>query len=263
MSGVDDYRSLVGGDDLIASRVRFRETDLLVRGERDLEAPARKALARYRREIEDYLFLHPVWGKSLVPVPAEGEPPAIVAAMSRAAAACQVGPMAAVAGALAWFVGGDLSFISGELIVENGGDVYLNSRRDRTILIGTGRGSAWLKRIGLRIPAGPDPSGIAASSGNRGRSLSWGKAEAAVVVAADSIVADAAATALGNRVRAAERGSLESAVESIAALPGVFGCLVVCGNMLAVRGEVELLDLGERDRREIPDIFDDFREKKE
>ncbi|MDP8237304.1 MAG: hypothetical protein P9M08_13055, partial [Candidatus Erginobacter occultus] len=83
MSGVDDYRYLVSGDDLISSRVRIRESDLLIRGGRDLEIPAREALSRYRRQIEDYLFVHPGWGKSLVPVPAEAGAPQIVSAMSR------------------------------------------------------------------------------------------------------------------------------------------------------------------------------------
>jgi ApbE superfamily uncharacterized protein (UPF0280 family) len=245
VSEVDDYRSLVSGDGLISSRVRIRESDLLIRGDRDLARPARKSLLRHRREIEDYLVLYPAWGKSLVPVPAGGTASEIVTAMSRAAAVCQVGPMAAVAGALAWFVGRDLSFLSGELIVENGGDIYLNSCRERTILIGTGKGTAWPKNIGLRIPTRNSPIGVAAASGTGGRSLSWGKAAAAVVVAENSVVADAAATTLGNRVCSAQPEVLQAAVESIAALDSIFGCLVICENLLAVRGEIELLDPGD------------------
>lgn len=243
MNGVDDYRALVGGDDLVESRVRIRESDLLVRGDRDLERPAREALVCYRRQLEDYLYLHPAWGKSLFPVPAPGEPPPIVAAMTRSAALCGVGPMASVAGALAWFVGGDLSVLSGELIVENGGDIYLKSGRPRTILVGSGSGAFRPGQIGLRIPPRRQPIGIAASSGTGGRSLSWGRAAAAAVLAEDSIIADAAATALGNRVRKPERGMLEAAVDSIAEIPAVLGCLAVCGQLLAVRGEVELIDL--------------------
>ncbi len=242
MSEVDDYRSLVSGDDLISSRVRVRESDLLIRGDRDLRFPARGSLIRHRREIEDYIFAYPEWGKSLVPISAGGTPPKIVTAMTRAAAVCRVGPMAAVAGALAWFVGRDLSVISEELMVENGGDIYLDSCRERTILIATGRGCAGPKNIGLRIPARISPIGIAASAGTGGRSLSWGRAAAAVVVAENTVVADAAATALGNRVRSAQPEVLEAAVESIAALNSILGCLVICGNLLAARGEIELFD---------------------
>lgn len=243
MNGVEDYRSRVTAGDLVSTRVRLRETDLLIRGERDLEQPAREALKRYRREIEDYLFRHPEWGRSLVPVPARGKVPPIAAAMARAAAVCGVGPMAAVAGALAWFVGRSLSSFSGELIVENGGDIFLNSRRGRTVLVGIGLNSEFPGDIGIRIPGGPEPVGVAASSGGGGRSLSWGRAEVSAVLAEDSIVADAAATALGNRSRYPGRESIEAAVGAIADLPGVKGCLTVCGNLLAVRGDLELADL--------------------
>ncbi len=245
MSGVDAYRSSVTASDLVSFRVRIRESDLLIRGDRDLEVPAREALSRYRREIEDYLFVHPGWGRSLLPVPTGAGAPPIVAAMTRAAAACGVGPMAAVAGALAWFVGKELSALASEVIVENGGDIYLDCRRERTILVRAGDGSPFAGRIGLRIPPGSTPIGIATSSGTGGRSLSWGKTSAAVVVAEDSIIADGAATALGNRVRSSGREIVESAVESVAAMPSVIGCLVVCGNLFAVRGEIKLIDLGE------------------
>ncbi len=243
MNQVKEYRSRVTARDLISTRVRLRESDLLVRGERDLEQPAREALERYRRELENYLFLHPEWGRSLVPVPAGEESPPIAAAMSRAAAVCGVGPLAAVAGALAWFVGRALSPLSGELIVENGGDIFLHSRRTRTILVGTGGHSAFPGEIGLRIAGRAEPIGVAASSGTGGRSLSWGRAAAAVVLAADSIIADAAATALGNRIRSPGRESIEAAVGAVADLPGVIGCLAVCENLLAVRGDLELIDL--------------------
>jgi ApbE superfamily uncharacterized protein (UPF0280 family) len=243
MKEVEDYRWLVTGSDLVSSRVRIRESDLLVRADRDLARSARTSLARCRGEVEEYLFRHPEWGRSLVPVPAGGDPPAIIAAMSRAAAACGVGPMATVAGALAWFVGRELSALCGEVIVENGGDLYLDCRRERTILVRTVPESAFPARFGIRIPARPQPFGAAASSGTGGRSLSWGRAAAAVVLATDSLVADGAATALGNRVRRPERGLIETAVEAVAAIPSVLGCLAVCGDLLAARGDIELVEL--------------------
>lgn len=240
---IDQYRSLVTASDLVSARVRIRESDLLIRAERDLRAPARSALLRYRGQIEKYLFDHPEWGRILVPVPAGEDAPGIVSAMSRAAGPCGVGPMATVAGALAWFVGRDLSARAGEVIVENGGDIYLDSRRTRTILVRTGPGPAWPGGIGIRVRGRPGPVGVATSSGLGGRSLSWGKAAAAAVVAEDSILADGAATALGNRIRSPERGQIETALEAVLDIPGIFGCLVVCPGLLAARGEIELAAL--------------------
>ncbi len=248
VSEVERYRCLVTASDLVAARVRIRESDLLVRADRDLSSPARAALVRCREELEGYLYRHPEWGRSLVPVSAGENPPAIIAAMSRAAAACGVGPMATVAGALAWFVGRDLSPRAGEVIVENGGDIYLDCRRERIVLVRPGPGSDWPGRVALRVPGHPGPVGVAASSGREGRSLSWGKASAAAVTAEDSILADGAATALGNRIRSAEREPIEAALGEVLAIPGVFGCLVILPDLLAVRGEIELADpAGEAD----------------
>lgn len=246
MEEVEEYRSLVTAADLVSNRVRIRESDLMIRSGCDLSRPAREALTRYRRDIEEYLFCHPEWGKSLFPVSCGENAPEIVSEMSQAAAACEVGPMATVAGALAWFVGEELSTLAGgEVIIENGGDLYFNSRRDRTILVRPGKEYDFPNNIGIRIPGRLGPTGAATSSGTGGRSLSLGKVSAAVVVAADSIVADAAATALGNRVRSPERAAIEAAVKAIAAIPAVIGCLVICGNLLAARGGIELVDLGD------------------
>jgi len=162
MKPVEQYRSLVSAADLVSIRIRLRETDLLIRSARDLSRPARKTLTRCRRDIEEYLFRHPDWGKSLSPVPCAEDAPGIVAAMTRAATACGVGPMATVAGALAWFVGRELSTLTGgEVIVENGGDLYLDSRRARTVLVRTGQGAGFANNIGIRIPGGPGPIGLA------------------------------------------------------------------------------------------------------
>jgi len=129
MESPEKYRSLITADDLISIRIKIRESDLLIRSDRECAAPARKALLGYRKEIEDYLASHPGFEKSLLPVSASPDASPIIAAMARAAHLCGVGPMATVAGGLAYFVGRELKSISSEVIVENGGDIYLDSRR--------------------------------------------------------------------------------------------------------------------------------------
>ena len=237
----EDYRSLIFAADLVSTRVRIKESDLLIRAEREVAGPAREVLARYRKDLEDYLKLHPDFGESLVPVSAGDEAPPIVREMTRAATLCGVGPMATVAGAFAYCVGRKLSAFSSEIIVENGGDIYLNSSKERVVAVFSGRGlSSDGRTIALRIRPEEMPLGVAASSGRLGRSLSWGIADAAVVLASDPVLADGAATALSNRIYREERSVLDRAGEFIRAIPGVHGYLVACGGLIAAGGRIEL-----------------------
>ncbi len=241
METVDEYRALISADDLVRARVRMGESDLLVSAGRDLSVPARKALARCRGEIEEYLSLHPGFRESMEPIPATTDAPSVIAGMARAAFLCGVGPMASVAGAVAFFVGRELSLLSPEVIVENGGDMYLSGRRARDILIYTGGEEPAFRKLGIRILSDDMPAGVAASSGTRGRSLSWGRSAAAVVVADDPVMADAAATALGNRIYREDRSVMEAAGAAIGSISGVRGSLAVCGNLLAARGRIEII----------------------
>jgi uncharacterized protein len=241
MESPETYRSLLNAADLISTRIRIRESDLLIRSERGCAGPARKALARYRMDIEDYIAIHPGFKESLLPIVASRDAPPIITAMTRAAILCGVGPMATIAGALAYSVGKELKLISSEVIVENGGDIYLDSRRERIIAVYSGENPGPAGGIGIKIPPEEMPLGIAASSGRLGRSLSWGMADAAVVLASDSILADGGATALANRVYSGTPTVLEAAGEFILGIPGIIGYLIVCGDLVSTGGRMELV----------------------
>lgn len=241
METVDEYRSLISATDLRSTRIRIKESDLLIRMERECSIPARKALLRYREAIENYLALHPGFQESLVPLSAEASSHPIIVAMTRAAFLCGVGPMAAVAGALAYFVGIELQAISSEVIVENGGDIYLNCNRERIISVYAGKESPRLPGLGIKISPDDAPIGVASSSGKLGRSLSWGISDVAVVLASDPIVADGAATALANRVYAADPSVIESAGSFILNIPGIIGYLIICGKLVSTGGNIKIV----------------------
>jgi ApbE superfamily uncharacterized protein (UPF0280 family) len=150
--------------------------------------------------------------------------------------------MAAVAGAFAQAAGEFLAAYSTEVIVENGGDIYMYTTKDRIVGIYAGPHSPYTGVMGIKIAAGQQPLGICTSSGTVGPSFSYGKADAAIILATDALLADAAATALGNRVQTPE--DVGPAVEFAATLPGVSGALAICGRALAAWGAVELADLG-------------------
>ena len=146
--------------------------------------------------------------------------------------------MAAVAGAVSKFVGKKLLEFSDEVIVENGGDIFIKSNSDRTIGIYAGN-SPLSGKIALRINKDNTPCGICTSSGTVGHSLSFGKADAAVVIHPDASVADACATALGNMVKIPK--DIEGALSYINNIPKIGGALVICGEALGVIGDIEIL----------------------
>ena len=119
------YRNLVKTDDLIKFEVIVKETDLLVRSEKDLSRETRESVLKYRHQLETYIAMNPEFQKSLIPLKDDLGIPEIIQEMIRTSQLAQVGPMAAVAGAMAESVSKDLLKFSKEVIVENGGDIYL------------------------------------------------------------------------------------------------------------------------------------------
>jgi len=235
------YRHWVKGDDLVDFRVAVKETDLYLRAASDLHRKAHWLVLKYRDGIEKYIARHPDFLASLEPVEVEAEAPKIVRAMADAANLCGVGPMAAVAGAVAEFVGKELLEFSPETIVENGGDIYLKSLRRRTIGVFAG-GSPLTGKLGLQIEPGDTPLGICTSSGTVGHSLSFGKADAVIVLAGSATLADAAATAIGNRV--SDITDIEKGIEFAQGIGQLKGVVIIKDDRLGVWGEVKLVATG-------------------
>ncbi len=238
-----EYRNLVSDRNLFSFEVRVKETDLFIRAERDLREAAYESVLRCRRQLENYILSRPDFFRSLVPLEEDEFAPSIARRMLRAARSAGVGPMAAVAGAVADQVGEDLLQESPEVIVENGGDIFLRSSGEVKMAIYAGDSPLSL-RIGLRIPPDPKPRGVCTSSGTVGPSLSFGMADAATILAGSAALADAAATAVGNLVRSP--ADLETGLEKAREIEGVTGALIVLGRKLAAWGQVELMEISPR-----------------
>ncbi len=164
------YRQLVAGGGLVRFRVRVEESDLLISAREALEAEAYAALRRTRAMIVAYAAAHEGFYASLTPLPLDESAPPVVDDMLRAGQAAGVGPMAAVAGAIAQQVGEALLPRSGEVIVENGGDVYLRTDSPPTLCILAE--SAPVGCLHVRPALGAGSLGICTSSGKLGPSLS-------------------------------------------------------------------------------------------
>jgi hypothetical protein len=148
--------------------------------------------------------------------------------------------MAAVAGAIAELVGRDLLSRSKQVIVENGGDVFVRTRQP--VIMGIYAGSSPLSRhIGLRVGGGGTPVGVCTSSGTIGHSLSLGAADAVCVVSPNCALADAAATAIGNRVNSA--ADISEAIAFGRGIGNVEGVVIIVGGRIGCWGAVELVPL--------------------
>jgi ApbE superfamily uncharacterized protein (UPF0280 family) len=238
------YRVACDSPDLISFRVTIKETDMLVMAESDLRDEAYNITLKCRLVLEEYLRSNPEWGRSLEPVEVESTAPPLVRVMSEAAMAAGVGPMAAVAGAIAEAVGKELGRISPTVIIENGGDVFLNSRRERIIGIYAGRGPGETG-FGLKIDPGDTPLGICTSSGLIGPSLSRGTARVATVLSRSAPLADTVATALGNRLKSA--GEVKEALGWAGSIEGVSGALALHGVTFGAWGDLNLVKLAAGD----------------
>ncbi|MCX7842054.1 MAG: UPF0280 family protein [Clostridia bacterium] len=234
------YRKRFRGVNLEFFNVCVLETDLSIGAESNLYKEALCVVEKYRAQLESYIKEHPLFKTSLEPVEPLPGAPQIVMKMCEAAKKAGVGPMAAVAGAFSELVGQELLNFSKEIIVENGGDIYLKSERIRTIGIYAGK-SPLSDKLAVEILPQQTPMGICTSSGTVGHSLSFGKADAAVILSRDTFLADALATAVGNMVKAKE--DIEPALNYATSFEDVLGALVIIGSNAGVKGQMKIVEL--------------------
>lgn len=242
MSSKRIYRQDCSGARLTSFNVTVKETDLWIAVSssaysENLPARVEQLILNRRQALESHLALYPHLASSLKPCLAGENAPEIFRRMVKAGNRAGVGPMAAVAGALAEEAGRFLETLSPEVIVENGGDIFIHVTEP--VRVGIYAGSSPLSdRLALEIAPALTPLGVCTSSGTVGPSISMGRADAAVALSRSTPLADAAATALGNLVQAP--ADLEKALEFACATEGITGALLICGEKIAAWGEIKL-----------------------
>jgi len=235
------YRHWIKNSGLISFNVVVEQTDLYIRSQRNLKDKALNSVLKHRGSLEKYIGHHPIFLTTMDAYQAEAEAPAIVKEMARVSQITGVGPMAAVAGAIAEAVGRDLLAFSPEIIVENGGDIFLKISRKRLVGIYAGQ-SPFTKKIALEIVPGETPLGIGTSSGTVGHSLSLGSADAVIVLSSSAALADAAATALGNMVKSVD--DIPKVIEEAQNIEGLGGVVAIVGDKMSVWGRIKIVPLG-------------------
>ena len=234
------YRKRVNAGDLVSFHVAVKETDLWVSADQNLEKETRDLVLNQRHQLESYISTHADFLSTLKPYPVDPYAPPMVIEMIETTRDLGVGPMASVAGAMAQYVGQGLLKWTDQVIIENGGDIFLKTNRSATVSIFAGE-SPLSGKIGVMIPQEKMPLGVCASSGTVGHSLSLGSADIVCIISPSAILADGAATALGNRIR--DKKDLEKIVDWANEMGGVSGGLAIVKDNVAAWGEVELIRL--------------------
>jgi ApbE superfamily uncharacterized protein (UPF0280 family) len=234
------YRHWVKGKDLVSFGIIVEETDLYICASTNLKRTAIKLVTTYRDQLKRYIEQHPDFQTSLEPLPVNDGAPSIVKAMAESTSKVGVGPMASVAGAIAEFVGTELLNLSSEVIIENGGDIYLKSLRRRQIGIYAGK-SPFTGTVGLEIEAEDTPLGVCTSSGTVGHSLSYGNADAVIAIAGSAILADAAATAIANLIR--QPSDFPHGIKFAEEIEGLRGVVMIQDDNMGLWGEVKICSM--------------------
>ncbi len=206
-------------------RICSSRTDLII-----------EEVKRLRAVLDGYIEQQPEFKTALSPIPLLPNAPEIAVRMALAAEPCGVGPMAAVAGAVAQMAA-EAAVAAGarEAIVENGGDIYLTC--PETIFIGLFAGDHPLSgRLAFRVEPNRMPVSVCSSSSRFGHSMSFGDCDLATIIAADGALADAAATLAGNSVKST--ADVESTLEKVGAIPGIQGVLLIKEDRIGVVGDI-------------------------
>jgi len=220
----------------VVFNVKLDTTDLHIAAERNLYNEAYLKVHELRVEIENHIKERDEFLYSLKPLNYDGNLHPIIVDMYEAGMLAGVGPMAAVAGAIAEYTGKELLKFSREVIVENGGDTWM--RLLSPAIAGIYTHNLYFKdKLWLWISPEETPCSLCTSSGTLGHSLSFGKADVVTVIAENGALADAVATGACNIVQ--DEHSMEHAIDYAMSIEGVMGCVIVYRDVLAAKGSVE------------------------
>ncbi len=238
------YRNQFNAERFKGFEVSYLETDVWIGVDpesfnKDMEELVFQKTKGLREKLDKYIQSEPFFKKSLKPFRPSEDAPFEANEMAQAAGKASIGPMSAVAGLFAREVGEEIikNFSVHEMVIENGGDIYVLLKDELVLSVFAGD-SILSERIGLVIPAEKNKLGICTSAGTVGPSLSFGKADAVVVVCEDILLADAFATAFGNKIKSGN--DVEKVIKQSENISEILSMLIICEDKIGIRGEYEM-----------------------
>jgi uncharacterized protein len=233
------YRQQFKTNGLYSFRIEEFESDIFIVCDENLEKSALESIREARRQIEECIKEFPLFGASFEPLEIQGSVPPVPAEMLRASQLYNVGPMAAVAGAVAHYTGEILSPHCSHLFIENGGDICMKSSQPVTLSIYPGEHSVFRDKLKIKLITDGKLMGVCTSSGTIGHSFSFGKADAVVTIAERTEIADAAATSLCNNVKSPL--DIETVINKEINRGILRGLLIVIDDRTGAWGDIEFV----------------------
>jgi ApbE superfamily uncharacterized protein (UPF0280 family) len=207
-------------------------------------------ITQLRKQILLYnQFVNPDFIKTFYPLAAAKEAPEIVQLMCESSMKAGIGPMASVAGAFAEIIGKVIlnKFSIKEILIENGGDLFIHCREKKVLALYAGK-SVFSNKLGVKIPAKTGTFGVATSSASVGHSFSLGKADAVTVICKSSALADAFATAFCNEIH--KREDIEQVIHKAKLRKEILGIIIVKSDTLGCYGDFEVVSLHKKRKQE-------------
>jgi len=224
--------------------VEHLETDLWIGIDKDsfkdnLSSFCLERIKLYRHQLDEYISIAPIFKNSLVPLQFDPKAPEIAQDMIIQSQNTSTGPMSCVAGAFVNWLGTDImkNFNPKELVIENGGDIFILAKEDINVAVYAGS-SPLSGKIGILIPPDFTPIGVCTSSGTVGPSLSFGKSDATMIACRNAALADGYASFFGNQVTNPD--GIHSLLESISKIPEIISAIIVCEDKFGINGKFNL-----------------------
>lgn len=204
-----------------------------------------KDIFQYHRNIlEKYVLKDRCFLTSFSPVKVNTDH-AIINLMAESAFLCNVGPMAAVAGALADLMlevmknKDDPNFIPAKIaLVENGGEIAIDSEESMKIALYAGDNQLNLN-IGFLINKENCPIGLGTSSATVGHAISFGEADAVTVFAKSATLSDAGATRIANLVKGVDiEKSIKLGLDAADDINGILGAFISREDKVGITGNI-------------------------
>jgi ApbE superfamily uncharacterized protein (UPF0280 family) len=157
--------------------------------------------------------------------------------MAEAAQKACVGPMAAVAGAIADLAVEEMKRVDCRVaVIENGGEIMADSNVPIDVAVAAGD-EPLSKRFGFRLT--DFPLAIATSSGRFSHAFSFGDAEAAIVFCKNAALADAVATMVGNMVKGeSAKAGIQAGLSRGSSIEGVEGIMILYKGQVGTWGKI-------------------------
>ncbi len=200
---------------------------------------AKQSIQHNRFDLELYVRANPKFLYTLTPIAAP-EKTLVAKLMAEAALKADVGPMAAVAGAIADLAVQDMLKTGCKVaVVENGGEIMAQANQPIDVAVAAGE-EPLSKCFGFRLTE--FPVAVATSSGRFSHAFSYGDAEAAIVFAQNASLADAAATAAGNAVKGEDvQAAIQAAINRGLSIEGIKGVMVIYRGEVGTAGKIPQL----------------------